>query len=63
MKTKHRPGLLSACLTPVLFLALTQGSAQAQKNPWASAGDVAWGDAGVNGPGTSTRYCCPKRTG
>ena len=63
MKTKHRPGLLSACLTPVLFLALTQGSAQAQKNPWASAGDVAWGDAGVNGPGTSTKTLLSKENG
>jgi mannose-6-phosphate isomerase-like protein (cupin superfamily) len=46
-----------------LIVATPQAFAQAQKNPWASAGDIPWGDAGVNGPGTSVKVLLSKENG
>ena len=63
MRLKHLPGLLCAGLALAMSLALPRASAQAQKNPWASAGDVAWGNAGANGPGTSTKVLLTKENG
>ena len=63
MRRKHLPIWLCACLALAMFLTPPRASAQAQKNPWASAGDVAWGNAGVNGPGTATKVLLTKENG
>ena len=62
MRLKHLSGFCM-CLAFAMFLMSPRASAQAQKNPWASAGDVAWGNAGVNGPGTSTKVLLAKENG
>ena len=63
MRPKHLSSLLGVALVLATSLVLPRASAQAQKNPWASASDVAWGHAGVNGPGTSDKILLTKENG
>jgi mannose-6-phosphate isomerase-like protein (cupin superfamily) len=55
--------LLCACLVFAVLFTPGQAFAQAEKNPWASASDIAWGNAGVNGPGTSIKVLLSKENG
>ena len=63
MKPKSLTGLLCACLVFAMLFTPRQASAQAQKNPWASEGDIPWASAGVNGPGTSIKMLLSKENG
>jgi len=60
---KHLPRWLGVGLVLAASLMLPRASAQAPKNPWASATDVAWSNAGVNGPGTFDKVLLTKENG
>jgi mannose-6-phosphate isomerase-like protein (cupin superfamily) len=63
MKSKTLTGLLCASLAFAASFTPRQATAQAQKNPWASEGDIPWGITGVNGPGTSIKVLLSKENG